>query len=291
VIVLDNGSSTQDVDAIFLGKQHGFDFIVCDHHVFGERDAITELTAAHINQLRFGPFETCTGFLSFELARMISPHFEEFHDVPATAGISDRCKDEVMEHHFKKAKSPKELLVQFEQVLTWLLGSTPPCDNSDFLQALFWSTPEYKKSIVQQYLPMLQSQCKSALDVLELTKDIRQVGDVQVAFLQVSHLPRRTYPKVGMATGLFFDKAKQINPKTVTVGVMDDGLVLRITPESGTDVHKVIAYLNDKLPYPVLGGGHAVAGSAKLSKVVTDPKELEEIKQLLLQHVKEMNKV
>ncbi len=289
VIVLDNGSSTQDVDAIFLGKQHGFDFIVCDHHVFGERDAITELTLAHINQLRFGHFETCTGILSFELARMISPHFAEFHDIPAVSGISDRVKDEVQTFHESKSKAPKELLVQFEQVLTWLLGVTPPCDNTDFLQELFWSSPEYKKAIVKQYLPTLQDQCKSALEVLELTKDVRKVGDVDVAFLPVSLLPRRTYPKVGMATGLFFDKAKQINPKSMTVGVMDDGLVLRIMPDTNTDVHKVIAYLDSKLPYPVLGGGHAVAGSAKLSKVVTDPKELEEIKQLILQHVKEVN--
>ena len=58
VIILDNGSSTQDVDALFLGREHGMEFIVIDHHVFGERDAITPITLAHVNQLRVGEYET-----------------------------------------------------------------------------------------------------------------------------------------------------------------------------------------------------------------------------------------
>lgn len=289
VVILDNGSSTQDVDAIKLAKMHGMDFVVVDHHVFGESDQITPLVKAHINQLRVGDYETCTGFLAFELARMISENYEEFHDIPAFAGISDRVEDEVREFHLQNSKANRELLQDYEQVLTWALGIMPYMDNTAFLQKVFWATPEYMQALVNQFKPQLDEKKRIAVDVLNLAKDEQKVGDVDVTFVPVSVLPRRSYPKAGMATGLLFDKMQETNPKSMVIGVMDDGFILRIRPETGTDVHKLIKYLDSKLPYQVLGGGHAVAGSVRLSKGIQTEEELNEIKQLILEHIKEEN--
>ncbi|MFQ5620697.1 MAG: OB-fold nucleic acid binding domain-containing protein [Candidatus Nanoarchaeia archaeon] len=285
VVILDNGSSTQDVDALFLGREHGMDFIVIDHHVFGERDAITPITLAHVNQLRVGEYETCTGFLAFEIARMISADYEEFHDIPAMAGISDRVDDDVQEFHLSKSKANKDLLTKFEKVLTWLLGQQPYMDNTAFLQKLFWSTQEYKQKLVNQYYPQLEEKSKTALEVLNLSKEAHDVNGVNVVFVPLSVLPRRSYPKAGMASGLLFDKEKESNKATLVIGLMDDGFVIRAAPETKVDVHSIIKYLDDKLPYPVYGGGHKVAGSAKLAKAITSEEELKKVKQLVMDHV------
>ena len=93
------------------------------------------------------------------------------------------------------------------------------------------------------------------------------------------------YPKPGRAIGLLhddFQKTKKIS-NLISIGVMETAIAIRATDEAKFSIHKLIKFLNKKLPNAFIeGGGHKNAGSINFI-----PNKKDEVLRLFKEFIKE----
>jgi Archaea-specific RecJ-like exonuclease, contains DnaJ-type Zn finger domain len=94
LVMLDNGSTEEDVPAYRHLAHYDIPTIVIDHH-HPDPEAVDPLVDAHINPYLHGEdYRITTGMMSVELARAVSPAVTpKVQHVPAIAGLMDRSKD------------------------------------------------------------------------------------------------------------------------------------------------------------------------------------------------------
>ena len=114
VIVLDNGSTPEDILGIRTIKSLGFEVVVVDHHnpviIENKKTAVCPYVPLHLNPYIEGlDSKTCAGMLAYELARMI---YEKYDSpmLPAIAGISDHCEIQETEDYIKKSGKSRKFL-------------------------------------------------------------------------------------------------------------------------------------------------------------------------------------
>ena len=126
ILLTDNGSTEEDLDAYKYAKVYGIDLLVVDHHHPDE--IVDQYLVGHVNPYHAGgDFGITAGMLGAELARMINPAVEdEVKLLAAVAGVGDRSeaperamyislvKDKFPEEHLKKIA----LALDYEQF--WL---------------------------------------------------------------------------------------------------------------------------------------------------------------------------
>ncbi len=97
LLMLDNGSTEEDVPAYENLAHYDVPIAVVDHH-HPDPEAVDPLLDAHVNPyLHDEDYRITTGMLCVELARMIDPDLtDDLQHVPAVAGLSDRSEAEAM---------------------------------------------------------------------------------------------------------------------------------------------------------------------------------------------------
>ncbi|MCG7848959.1 MAG: DHH family phosphoesterase, partial [ANME-2 cluster archaeon] len=92
VLLMDNGSTEEDVPAMLQAKVYGMDMVVVDHH--HPDDVVDQYLLAHVNPAHAGgDFGITTGMLGTEIARMINPDVtEEIKHLPGVSAVGDRSE-------------------------------------------------------------------------------------------------------------------------------------------------------------------------------------------------------
>jgi len=269
VIIADTGSGPEDLLGIQQGRIHGMDFIVIDHHVF-DKDVISKETLVHINPFLVGEdgAQYCAGMLCSELARFINPEVNVDY-IPALAGLADRTNNpEVMDKYIAIAEKKgytKSLLHDISALIDFVSQKLRFLEAREYIEVVFGEPIAKQKQLVQLMAPYIRDLESKGLAIAESNAKREKVGKSILQLLYINEVfSSFAYPKPGKSIGLLHDKLLEKEKNLISVGVMSDLITIRATESTGFSVHKLMAYLNQKIPEAFVdGGGHHLAGALK----------------------------
>lgn len=269
VIIADTGSGPEDLLGIQQGRIHGMDFIVVDHHVF-DKDVISKETLVHINPFLVGEdgSQYCAGMLCAELARFINPE-ANVDSIPALAGLADRSNNpDVMDKYIAIAEKKgytKSLLHDISALIDFVSQKLRFLEAREYIEVVFGEPIAKQKQLVQLMAPYIRDLESKGLAIAESNAKREKVGKSILQLLYVNEVfSSFAYPKPGKSISLLHDKLLEKEKNIISVGVMSDLITIRATESTGFSVHKLMAYLNQKIPDAFVdGGGHHLAGALK----------------------------
>lgn len=272
LLMLDNGSTEEDVPAYRNLAHYDIPISVVDHH-HPDREAVRDLLDHHVNPYLVGEdYRVTTGMICVELARMIDPDLtSSLAHIPAVAGLADRSSANAMNAYLDQAADagydPDELSqigdaldyaahwLQFrrgERVVRDILGvSADPGPHRELVTLLSDEAQQAITTQVNAATPYLQT------DTLANGATINQL-DVE------KHAHRFRYPAPGKTTGAIHDAhVDESGDPTITLGYGPDFCVLR-SDGVRLDIPAIVADLKKDLAGAgISGGGHLVVGSIR----------------------------
>lgn len=269
VIIVDLGSSPDNLLGIQQGKVHGLDFIVVDHHKF-ETDVISDEVLVHINPFIVGEdgSQFSAGMLCTELARLINP-VENIIQIPAMAGMADRVKNPEAMHDYLRLAAERgyteSLLKDISTVIDFISSKLRFMEAREYIEVLFGEPMEKQKALVAILAPYIREMESKGLEIAEsaVKRETLNKTTLQILFIEDTY-PRGFYPKTGRVISLLHDNAqeKKKMKNVVTLGVMSDSVSIRASDDANFSVHDLIHFLNKKVPNAFVGGGgHKNAGT------------------------------
>ncbi len=265
IVILDTGSTPENVFALTILKNAQFDCVVVDHHNPGPltmgKSAICELVQFHLNPyLKGWDSQTCGGMLAYELARFID---EELEDpiYPAVAAIGDRCDIPEVDLLIKNTDKQKEEITQMGKVLDYLAYHLK-FDPGEGLYNKVFEDPSFVKLIFTE----VQSLYKSRLNSMIPNFNTTQINNIWYTEINLENYTQRgKFPTSGRVLGLGHDHivSEKSPEKVLTIGYFGDGIILRST-HPVLPVPDLLHKLQTKFPSANIdGGGHENAGSIK----------------------------
>ena len=273
LLMLDNGSTEEDVPAYENLAHYDVPIVVVDHH-HPDPDAVDHLLDAHVNPyLVDEDYRITTGMMCVELARMIDPEMtDELRHVPAVAGLADRSKAEAMSDFVDLADAEgygREDLVRIGEALDyaahWLRYSEGKTLVSDVLNVD--CDDEHRHD---ELVDFLADRAERDID-RQLTalgphvEHERLDNDAHLYRVDLDDFAHRfTYPAPGKTTGNLHDrKVEETGDPVITIGYGPDFAVLR-SDGVRLDIPEMVAELDEEVVGGgVSGGGHLVVGSIK----------------------------
>jgi len=276
LLMLDNGSTEEDVPAYQNLAHYDMPIAVVDHH-HPDPEAVEDLLDAHVNPYLYDEdYRITTGMMCVELARMIDPDLtDELRHVPAVAGLADRSKADAMEKYIALAEAEgydRERLLDVGEALDY---------------AAHWLRYNDGQSLVNDALNVGcddESRHQELVEFLatRAERDVERQMDAAASHLEHERLDsdahlytvdldewahRFTYPAPGKTTGKLHDrKVKEHGEPVITIGYGPDFAVLR-SDGVRLDIPRMVAELNEEVVGGgVSGGGHLVVGSIKFVK-------------------------
>ncbi|QSW99088.1 DHH family phosphoesterase [Haloterrigena alkaliphila] len=276
LLMLDNGSTAEDVPAYETLAHYDIPIAVVDHH-HPDPDAVEDLLDAHVNPyLHEEDYRITTGMLCVELARMIYPDLgDELRHVPAVAGLSDRSKADAMDDYLELAAEEgydedrlQNLSEALDYAAFWLRYNSGDQLIQDLLQ--IDSDDEARHRELVEFLADraradVDEQLDAAIPHLE-HEDLDNGAHLYRIDVE-NYAHRFTYPAPGKTTGEIHDrKIEETGDPVITVGYGPDFAVLR-SDGVRLDIPNMVSELEAEVPGGgVSGGGHLVVGSIKFVK-------------------------
>ncbi len=249
IIILDNGSSEDNLDALKRLKAFDMKVGIIDHHpIHKECIAYSDV---HINPRRKGITHHITsGMLSFELARMISG-FDNL-TLPAIAGYDDRSiTKEWLEY---KRVSEKELK-DIDNALNYEIKKARGGNNASLWAILDRNNKRHElilkanlesyEKIKKEMMPKLKNRIKREnniffIDIEGIAKDMPNPGMIMQWALEIIYPESREY------------YIRNGQPKYFVYGMLNKQIMLRNTADkSFTELIREL-----KREYGISGGGH-----------------------------------
>ncbi len=305
LVLLDNGSTEEDVAALRHSKVYGIESVVVDHHYPGEvedgRSLIDDYVDIHVNPyLVGGDSQLTAGALAVELAGMINPDIRDnIKHFPAIAAVGDHAECSEVDQYLEIAKnegySRDDLdkiatCVDFEAyflrfnngrgIMNTLLGLEDRERQDELIDVLITESDK-----------RVETQLKAALPNVET---VYFDNGIQLNRLDVEKYAHKfTYPAPGKTTGYVHDKLVQEKGEDQPIMTLANGpdfAVLRATEVIKNDfnfnLNNVITKIQEELPQAGAdGGGHEVAGSLKFVEGLQD-----EVLELFIEEVKNLKK-
>ena len=283
IVLLDNGSTEEDILALIKAKIYDIEIVVIDHHYPGvvenERVAVDDYVDVHVNPyLVGGNSEITAGALAFEVAKMINPEVkEDLMHLPGIAAVGDHASSDEAQKYIEiadsKGYSREDLeriatVVDFEAfylrfmngrgIIDTILGLANRDKHVKLVEALYKESEKRVKNQLRAALPNLKTQ-KLPNGVIFNVLDVEKY-----AF-------KFTYPAPGKTTGYVHDTmVKKYGEETpiVTLSYGPDFGVIRATDAVnemfGFNLNTIIVKLEKEIPEAGIdGGGHECAGSLK----------------------------
>ncbi|RBQ22736.1 hypothetical protein ALNOE001_15770 [Candidatus Methanobinarius endosymbioticus] len=306
IVLLDNGSTEEDVLALMKAKIYDIEIVVIDHHFPGEvidgKVEVDEFVDIHVNPyLVGGDSQLTAGALAVEVANIVNPEVKDLvSHLPGIAVLGDHAESDEAEQYIQlageKGYSRKDLdkvaaCVDFEAyylrfmngrgIMDTILG----VDNIDKHEKLV-------DALYKEYNRRVAVQLKATLPNI---KEERFSNGIHFNILDVEKYAHKfTFPAPGKTCGFVHDNyVKKLGEETpiLTLSYGPDFGVIRATEvvheKFGFNLNEIIWKLQEKIPEAGIdGGGHEVAGSIKfvegLSKKVLGSfaKEIANFKEL-----------
>ena len=283
IVLLDNGSTEEDIVALIKAKIYDIEVVVIDHHYPGEvedgRVVVDDYVDVHVNPyLVGGNSEITAGALAFEVAKMINPEIKEkLSHLPGIAAVGDHASSKEAQTYIEIADSKGYSREDLEKIATCIdfeafylrfmngrgiidtiLGLGNLDKHEKLIEALYKESERRVKNQLRAALPNLKTQ-KLPNGVIFNVLDVEKF-----AF-------KFTYPAPGKTTGYVHDtmvkKYGEENP-IITLSYGPDFGVIRATDAVnemfGFNLNTIIVKLEGKIPEAGIdGGGHECAGSLK----------------------------
>jgi RecJ-like exonuclease len=281
LLMLDNGSTEEDVPAYQNLAHYDIPIAVVDHH-HPDPEAVEDLLDAHVNPYLYGEdYRITTGMMCVELARMIDPDVtDELRHVPAVAGLSDRSKAEVMSDYVALAEAEgydRDGLADIGEALDyaahWLRYDDGKSMVNDVLN-VGCDDEERHRELVEFLSTRAQRDVDRQLDAVEShVEHERLASGAHLYRIDLDKFAHRfTYPAPGKTTGKLHDrKVQETGEPVITIGYGPDFAVLR-SDGVRLDIPEMVTELNEEVVGGgVSGGGHLVVGSIKFVKGMRQP--------------------
>ncbi|MCD7781437.1 MAG: OB-fold nucleic acid binding domain-containing protein [Methanosphaera sp.] len=283
IVLLDNGSTEEDIAALKHAKVFGIETVVVDHHYPGEvidgKAEVDQCVDSHVNPyLVGGDSQLTAGALSVELAGMINPDIrEDIKHLPAIAAVGDHAEcmevDRYLEVAAECGYSRDDLdkiatCVDFESyflrfnngrgVMNTLLG----LDDRERQEALL-------DVLISESDKRVETQLKAAMPNVQTEYFDNGIQLNRIDVEKYAH--KYTYPAPGKTTGYVHDKLVQQKGEDHPIMTLANGpdfAVIRATEVIKNDynfnLNNVITKIQEEIPQSGAdGGGHEVAGSLK----------------------------
>ena len=276
LLMLDNGSTEEDVPAYENLAHYDIPIAAVDHH-HPDPEAVDPLLDAHVNPYLHGEdYRITTGMMCVELARLVDPSLTEaVKHVSAVAGLSDRSKATAMDDYLALAAEAgydRDELLDVGEALDyaahWLRYSEGKTLVNDVLN-VGCDDEERHEELVEFLAERAERDVKKQLDAVdEHVAHERLASGAHLYRIDLDEYAHRfTYPAPGKTTGELHDRrVKETGDPVITVGYGPDFAVLR-SDGVRLDIPNMVTELNDELPEAgVSGGGHLVVGSIKFVK-------------------------
>lgn len=282
IIVVDNGSTTEDRMGLETLKILGYDAIVIDHHnPVVLKDGITgvdEFLVDHLNPYKFGlDSKTSAGMLCYEIGRFI---FEDFEQVlfPAVAGIADRCDIEETEKYIEKTGLSREDLGKIGTAIDYISYQLKHDAGKGVYEELFKNF-DFVKLINSEVNKGFEYQLQSTLPYLRT----QNLNEIVFSTIDIEKYTMRfTYPGPGSVLSRIHEIVAKENESTpaLTIGYLTDMMIVRAS-HPVLPVQKIIDHLQAKFPTAnVEGGGHEMAGAIRFIGAHRD-ELMEEVKNMI----------
>ncbi len=283
LVMLDNGSTEEDIASLMQAKIFGIEIVIIDHHSPGEvvdgRVAVDDYVDVHVNPyLVGGDSQITAGALASEVACLINPEVKDLiKHLPAIAVTGDHAECDEVDQYIKIAEDlgyTKENLKKIAECTDFeayflkfrdgrgIMDTILNVNNHDMHDALI-------EALYKEYEKRVNTQLKAALP------NVKQTLFDNGIYLNIIDVERYahkfTFPAPGKTCGFVHDKmSKEIgtDKPIVTLGHGPDFAVIRATEtvnkDYGFDINQIIIDLLESLPNAGIdGGGHEVAGSIK----------------------------
>jgi RecJ-like exonuclease len=276
LLMLDNGSTEEDVPAYQNLAHYDMPIAVVDHH-HPDPDAVNHLLDAHVNPYLYDEdYRITTGMMCVELARMIDPSVtDELRHVPAVAGLSDRSKAEAMSEFVDLAEAEgydRESLLDMGEALDYAAHWLRYSDGESFVNDVLnvgCDDEERHHELVEFLSTRAERDVQRQLEAVESHVDHERLeSGAHLYRIDLDSFAHRfTYPAPGKTTGKLHDnKVTETGDPVITIGYGPDFAVLR-SDGVRLDIPQMVAELNEEVVGGgVNGGGHLVVGSIKFVK-------------------------
>lgn len=282
ILVVDNGSTPEDVFAFQTLKGMGYEAIVVDHHnpviVENGKTSVCPYLSHHLNPYMFGfDSKTSAGMLCYELARFIDEDFEN-ELMPAIAGISDRCDIQETEDYIKRTNKTREELSKIGVAIDYLAYHMRFDPGKGLFEEVY-TNKELVDMINEKVSEGAETQLQSTLPYLRT----QEIKGITLSWIDLEKYTLRfTYPTPGKVIGMIHDNVstgKEHKP-VISLGILSDMIIIRATKPI-LPVQEIITKLQKDLPEAnVDGGGHEMAGTIKFVQAHSHD-ILERIKEML----------
>lgn len=293
IVLLDNGSTEEDIVALMQAKIYDIEVVVIDHHSPGElltkdeRDgeiyaatvAVDEYVDCHVNPyLVGGDSQLTAGALATEVAHLINPNVKDLiKHLPAVAALGDRAESGEVYQYLELASQKgfsKDHLAKIAECVDFeayflrfmngrgIMDTILAVDNLDKHEKMI-------DALYKEYQKRVDTQLKAALPNI---KRVQLENGIYFNVIDVEKYAHKfTFPAPGKTCGFVHDRIiKELgeDKPIVTLGHGPDFGVFRATDavneQYGFNVNDIVTVIADKVPQAgVDGGGHECAGSIK----------------------------
>ncbi|MBR9675586.1 hypothetical protein GOV05_01105 [Candidatus Woesearchaeota archaeon] len=287
MVLVDNGSSEQDLEGLRRLKTYGFRIIVIDHHPPSE--LVDDVVDIHINpwHVKKDPLLSA-GTLAAHIAflGMQQKHEEFYNFLAAISSISDKAEGEEYRAVFEKVKnkySYDELkligdVVDYESqrsgyIESWVLIKELLTNQGGKREEIIKTSSNNRKYKQEQSL-------KTSLKYADTKID----NDKVVTWLDIGSTSfRGDYPSMRVIIGSLHREieAKNKDKEVITFAYSSEMITLRANDKSKFDSNKIIKNLKESFPYAKIdGGGHPHAASIRFISASRD-EIIQAIKKLI----------
>lgn len=281
VVLVDFGSTGEDLLALRRAKIHGMNIIVIDHHNPGKitsgKAEIDKYTEAHVNPYLFGSDKNITaGMLAYEVARTIDAGFYS-PVIPAVAGISDKARGEILDGYVAESGESLEFLKKLAACVDFEAHYLGYGNDAGLIDELL-SLNDFSRATVELLYAEIEMRIKAQnLLLKEYSKpEELQNGFVLGWFDDERSTERGEFPAMGKTCGLFMDwlTEKYKSVPLVAVAYGSDIASLRansLAEKRGFDFNRMVRDIAENVPGAgVEGGGHEVAGAIRFVPIARE---------------------
>ncbi|MBP7067805.1 MAG: DHH family phosphoesterase [Methanothrix sp.] len=270
IVLMDNGSTEEDVPAMRQAQVYGLEMLVVDHH--HPHKIVDQFLVAHVNPAHAGgDFGLTTGMLATEIARMIHPEVEnKIRHFPAVSAVGDRSEAPEADLYIRLVEDrfPRDDLKKIALALDY---------------EAFWQRFNDGRGLIndilclgrldrhQKIVELLCEQANAAIDEqlrasMGNVKSTKLPNGIIMNVLDVENFAHKfTFPPPGKTSGEVHDRLcqKYDGKPVVTIGYGPDFAVLR-SRGVRMNIPQMVKELMEEIPNGgVSGGGHLVVGSIK----------------------------
>ncbi len=270
IVLMDNGSTEEDVPAMRQAQVYGLEMLVVDHH--HPHKIVDQFLIAHVNPAhQGGDFGLTTGMLATEIARMIHPDVEsKIKHFPAVSAVGDRSEAPEAAEYIKLVEDRysredlKKVALALDYEAFWLRFNEGRGLINDILCL-------GRLDRHQRIVGLLCEQANAAIDEqlrasMGNVKSTKLPNGIIMNVLDVENFAHKfTFPPPGKTSGEVHDRLcrKFEGKPVVTIGYGPDFAVLR-SRAVRMNIPQMVKELMEEIPNGgVSGGGHLVVGSIK----------------------------